>query len=183
MPNRTVRTSIVAWIVVCLAALGSLGADAAPAGTPMTDKSGKVSVTLPAGWELATKAQAAAKPNVTLVLKYTGGAKGKLVPLLNVMTSTTHASLDQRAADIVAVAKRTVPDQGDAGTIATGKVDGEESRVVVTRSLIGGKPAEKKTVLVYHNGQPYLFDFFCDEDQFAADVTTADAVFASIRWK
>ena len=179
MPNRTART----LAAVCLFALSALGADPAPAGTPTTDKSGKVTVTLPAGWAVAAKAQAAAKPNVTLIVKYTAGAPGKLLPMMTVIASKSHETLDQAAAGLVAVAKRSVPDQGDAGTITAGKVDGEESRVVVTRTLINGNPAERKTVVVSHNGQPYIFDFFCDDAQFKADTATADEVLASIRWK
>ena len=179
MPHRTLRTQLAA----CLVLLATLGADAIPAGKETTDRSGKVLLTLPAGWELSARAMAKAKPNVTLVLKYIGGEKGNLASMMTVIVSKSHETLDQGAAGILAAAKKLVPDQGDAGTISNGKVDGEESRVVIARTLILGKPAEKKTVFVYHNGQPYIFDFFCDDARFAADAPKADDVFGSIRWE
>ena len=164
-------------VLLCLVA-----ADSDAPGKEVVDKSGKVAVTLGDAWQSLPKTPAA-NPKVLLAMKYSGGPRGKLAPIFMVALTTTRVPLDAAAQAIVDLARKTVPDQGDAGTIVPGKLDGEESRVIVTRSLLGGKPIERKQVLARHGGQGYLFDLFCDDDQFAAFVPTADAALATVRWK
>ncbi len=173
MNSRAARLLAVTAIVFGTVAAG---------GTDVVDKSGKVAVTLPDGWVVGTKA-AAASANILLSVKYTAGRPGKLIPIFGVFATSSRLTLDQLATANLALAKTKVPDQGDAGTVTTGKVGGEESRVVVARTIISGHPAEKETVYCRHAGAAYTFDFFCDDAQFAADRGPAEAVLASVRWK
>jgi hypothetical protein len=76
-----------------------------------------------------------------------------------------------------------VADQGDFGTISKVKPDGEEARLIVTKTTISGTPAIRKLIIAKRNGTTYIVNFFTGEDDYKRQLPAADLLFDSFQWK
>ena len=100
-----------------------------------------------------------------------------------VLTVTTDDTMDKSAQDLLDAAKAKVSDQGDYGTISKVKLDGEDARLVVTRTIIAGKAAIRKQIVAKHNGKTFIADFFTGKDDYKRQLPAADLIFDSFAWK
>ncbi len=165
--------------MVLLALSARLSADDV---TEFTDKNNACTVKAGADWERMPGVEEKHKPTA-LCLRYTGKNEGKLVPNFMVIQVTSETTLDAVAEAFVAAARKKVPDQGAYGKIESARLDGEDARLVVTRTTVSDSPAIRKDIIARRNGTSYIAEFFCSDDQYESQVKPANALFDSFHWK